>query len=106
MLGQAGFLLAWLTHARKLYEPELWIQRIMSSGHELADKRAVLLVQLPPGMERDDARLGYFLDRLPECSEAPRWAIVAKKTGTPAAGGPAGCVPASKNPAAITSLPL
>jgi len=55
-----------LTHAKKLYAPELWIQRIKSSWHELADKRAVLLVQLPPGMERDDARLGYFLDRLPE----------------------------------------
>lgn len=55
-----------LTHAKKLYAPEAWIKRIKSSWHALADKRAILLVQLPPGMERDDARLGYFLDRLPE----------------------------------------
>ena len=31
----------------------------------LYDHRAVLLVQLPPDLERDDARLDYFLDRLP-----------------------------------------
>lgn len=29
------------------------------------DKRAVLLVQLPPQLERDDARLDYFLAALP-----------------------------------------
>ncbi|MFB0834378.1 DUF72 domain-containing protein [Arthrobacter halodurans] len=55
-----------LTHAKKLYAPEIWIERIKASWHELADKRAILLVQLPPAMERDDARLGYFLDKLPE----------------------------------------
>jgi uncharacterized protein YecE (DUF72 family) len=54
-----------LTHARKLYAPEAWVERIKHSWHELGDKRAVLLVQLPPGMERDDARLDYFLARLP-----------------------------------------
>jgi len=54
-----------LTHARRLYAPEPWIDRIESAWHELADKRAVLLVQLPPDMERDDARLDYFLDLLP-----------------------------------------
>ena len=31
----------------------------------LADKRAVLLVQLPPQLPRDDTRLEFFLDRLP-----------------------------------------
>ena len=55
-----------LTHAKKLYAPEVWIERIARCWHELGDKRAVLLVQLPPGMVRDDARLGYFLDRLPD----------------------------------------
>ncbi|MET0726242.1 MAG: DUF72 domain-containing protein [Leifsonia sp.] len=54
-----------LTHARKLYSPEQWIERISDGWHELGDKRAVLLVQLPPAMERDDARLAYFLDHVP-----------------------------------------
>jgi uncharacterized protein YecE (DUF72 family) len=54
-----------LTHGRRLYAPEVWVERIRSSWHELADRRAVLLVQLPPDLERDDARLGYFLGLLP-----------------------------------------
>lgn len=54
-----------LTHAKKLYAPEVWIERIVRCWHELGDRRAVLLVQLPPAMERDDARLDYFLSRLP-----------------------------------------
>jgi uncharacterized protein YecE (DUF72 family) len=54
-----------LTHGKRLYSPEAWIERIAACWHELGDKRAVLLVQLAPGQERDDARLGYFLERLP-----------------------------------------
>ncbi len=54
-----------LTHAKRLYAPEAWIGRITSAWHELGDKRGVLLVQLAPGMERDDGRLAYFLDLLP-----------------------------------------
>jgi len=54
-----------LTHARKLFEPEAWIDRMTSGWHELGDRRAVMLVQLPPTMERDDDRLAYFLGRLP-----------------------------------------
>lgn len=54
-----------LTHAKKLYAPELWAQRIADGWHELGDRRAVLLVQLGPGQQRDDARLDYFLSRLP-----------------------------------------
>ena len=60
-----------LTHGKKLYAPEVWIERIARCWHELGDKRAVLLVQLPPGLERDDARLDYFLAQL------PRWIRVA-----------------------------
>ena len=55
-----------LTHAKKLYAPEAWIERIAACWHELADKRAVLLVQLGPDLARDDARLGYFLELLPQ----------------------------------------
>jgi uncharacterized protein YecE (DUF72 family) len=54
-----------LTHAKKLYTPEEWVQRITAGWHELEDKRAVLLVQLAPTHTRDDARLEYFLDRVP-----------------------------------------
>jgi len=66
----AGFLLSvkaprGLTHARKLYAPEAWLTRITAGWHELGDKRAVLLVQLPPSLPRDDARLAYFLGLVP-----------------------------------------
>jgi len=55
-----------LTHAKKLYAPEVWVERLVSCWHELGDRRAVLLVQLHPAHERDDARLGHFLSLLPE----------------------------------------
>ncbi len=54
-----------LTHARKLLEPETWIDRISAGWHELDGKRAVLLVQLAPAQARDDARLDYFLRLMP-----------------------------------------
>ncbi|WP_433828525.1 DUF72 domain-containing protein [Actinoplanes sp. CA-015351] len=54
-----------LTHAKKLYAPEEWIQRITAGLHELGDKRGVFLVQLGPQQQRDDARLAYFLNLLP-----------------------------------------
>lgn len=54
-----------LTHARKLREPEEWISRIDRCWKELGDKAGVLIVQLPPNMERDDGRLEYFLSCLP-----------------------------------------
>jgi uncharacterized protein YecE (DUF72 family) len=65
-----GFLLSvkaprGLTHARKLYAPESWLERIAEGWHELGDKRAVLLVQLAPSQPRDDARLAYFLRVVP-----------------------------------------
>ena len=50
-----------LTHARRLYAPETWLQRIAAGWHELGGKRAVLLVQLAPSHARDDARLAYAL---------------------------------------------
>jgi uncharacterized protein YecE (DUF72 family) len=59
-----------LTHARKLYGPESWIQRITESWHALGERRGALLVQLPPQQPRDDARLAYFLDRLPPWMQA------------------------------------
>jgi uncharacterized protein YecE (DUF72 family) len=55
-----------LTHAKRLYAPEVWVDRLVTCWHELGDKRAVLLVQLHPAHERDDARLDFFLSRLPD----------------------------------------
>jgi uncharacterized protein YecE (DUF72 family) len=66
-----------LTHAKKLYAPETWIERISQGWHELGDRRAVLLFQLPPTLTRDDARLGYLLGALPE------WIAVAVETRHP-----------------------
>ncbi|MFS0698795.1 DUF72 domain-containing protein [Cellulomonas sp. 179-A 4D5 NHS] len=54
-----------LTHAKKLDDPEVWIGRIAAGWHELADKRAVLLVQTSPLHPRDDARLDWFLAHVP-----------------------------------------
>lgn len=55
-----------LTHARKLAEPQAWIERIAAGWKELGSRRAVLLVQLGPGHARDDARLDGFLAALPD----------------------------------------
>jgi uncharacterized protein YecE (DUF72 family) len=55
-----------LTHAKRLYAPEVWVDRLVSCWHELGDKRAVLLVQLHPAHARDDARLDWFLGLLPD----------------------------------------
>jgi uncharacterized protein YecE (DUF72 family) len=54
-----------LTHGARLYAPERWIERISRSLRVLEEACGVLLVQLPPDMEYDHARLAYFLDRLP-----------------------------------------
>lgn len=54
-----------LTHAKKLYAPEVWTSRMIECWHELGDRRGVLLAQLSPLHARDDARLEYFLAGLP-----------------------------------------
>ena len=54
-----------LTHAKRLYAPEVWVGRLTSAWHELGERRGVLLVQLPPTQARDDVRLDWFLAQLP-----------------------------------------
>ena len=54
-----------LTHAKKLYAPEIWMERIRVCWHELQHKRAVLLVQLSPNHSCDYDRLAYFLRQVP-----------------------------------------
>lgn len=65
-----GFLLSvkaprLLTHYKRLYAPERWIEKIKACWHELGDKRAVLLVQLSPNLAFDLERLRYFLQQVP-----------------------------------------
>jgi uncharacterized protein YecE (DUF72 family) len=54
-----------LTHALRLYRPELWVERISAAFARLGPKAGALLVQLPPSMECDYPRLDYFLSLLP-----------------------------------------
>lgn len=54
-----------LTHAKRLYAPERWLERIGSARTVLGPRFGVLLVQLRPDHERDDARLAWFLDHVP-----------------------------------------
>jgi uncharacterized protein YecE (DUF72 family) len=55
-----------LTHSKRLYAPEVWLQRMTDSLRYLGDKMGVLLVQLPPGLSYDYARLEYFLKQIPQ----------------------------------------
>jgi uncharacterized protein YecE (DUF72 family) len=70
-----------LTHARKLHQPEPWIERIAAGWHELGERRGVLLVQTAASFPRDDARLDWFLERLPDWIPAalelrhPSWQV-------------------------------
>ena len=66
----AGFLLSvkasrWLTHGRRLKDPEAWIERMVPGLRALGEHRGALLVQLPAALERDDERLEHFLAALP-----------------------------------------
>jgi uncharacterized protein YecE (DUF72 family) len=54
-----------LTHYRRLASPEPWIERFDRCWHLLGDRHGVLLVQLHPEQQRDDARLDSFLQRVP-----------------------------------------
>ncbi|MBV9880097.1 MAG: DUF72 domain-containing protein [Gemmatirosa sp.] len=54
-----------LTHVRRLYGPERWIERIARGLARLGPRRGALLVQLSPRFPVDEARLDYFLAQLP-----------------------------------------
>jgi uncharacterized protein YecE (DUF72 family) len=54
-----------LTHARRLRDPEAWTARIDDGWRALGPRAAMLLAQLHPAHERDDARLDAFLGALP-----------------------------------------
>ena len=54
-----------LTHVRKLYSPERWLERIARGLALLGERRGPLLVQLSPKLEYDHARLAWFLGCVP-----------------------------------------
>jgi len=54
-----------LTHYRRLASPEPWIERFDRCWQLLGDRHGVLLVQLHPEQQRDDARLESFLQQVP-----------------------------------------
>ena len=54
-----------LTHYRRLASPEPWIERFARCWDVLGEHRGVLLVQLHPEQQRDDARLDSFLRSMP-----------------------------------------
>jgi uncharacterized protein YecE (DUF72 family) len=55
-----------LTHARRLADPEPWVERIVAAWEALGPRAAALLLQLPPTMPRDDDRLEHLLALLPD----------------------------------------
>lgn len=65
-----GFVFAWkasryLTHMKRLKEPEEPLAYMFSRADALGAKLGPILFQLPPRMKRDDARLQAFLNALP-----------------------------------------
>jgi uncharacterized protein YecE (DUF72 family) len=54
-----------LTHYRRLASPEPWIERFESCWQVMGNRQGVLLVQLHPEQQRDDARLDSFLAQVP-----------------------------------------
>ncbi|WP_313716226.1 DUF72 domain-containing protein [Arsenicicoccus bolidensis] len=56
----------YLSHYRKLKDPEDWVERITHTHDLLGDKAGPLVVQLPADLHRDDDRLSTFLGMLPE----------------------------------------
>jgi uncharacterized protein YecE (DUF72 family) len=56
----------WITHARRLHDPEdAWAGRLHDAWRALGSHAGPVLLQLHPDHERDDERLDDFLGRLP-----------------------------------------
>jgi uncharacterized protein YecE (DUF72 family) len=66
-----GFLFAWkasrfLTHNKKLKDPEDSLALILGRMEPLGDRYGPILFQLPPQLRLNRERLAHFLDCLPE----------------------------------------
>lgn len=65
-----GFVMAvkasrFLTHMKRMREPEEPVQRLWARATELGDRLGPILFQLPPRFPADAQRLGTLLDTLP-----------------------------------------
>lgn len=88
-----------LTHAKRLYEPEQWIGWMKERLDILQDRLGVVLFQLPPDMERDDARLDYFLGALPhETPPSSSGLAASPSTRSPSIPSPSSRSPSSRSP--------
>ena len=57
----------WITHARRLRDPEdAWARRLHEAWRGLGAHAGPVLLQLHPEHQRDDERLDDFLDRIPD----------------------------------------
>ena len=66
----SGFLYAvkanrFITHIKKLKEPEEPLRRFLGAARRLKDRLGPILFQLPPNWTRDPERLRAFVERLP-----------------------------------------
>ena len=56
----------YLTHYRKLNDPQDWVDRIAHTMDLLGERAGPVVLQLPANLHRDDERLAGFLTLLPE----------------------------------------
>lgn len=54
-----------LTHVKRLREPDEPVQRLMSAAGGLGERLGPILLQLPPNMKADPGRLATCLDAFP-----------------------------------------
>ena len=59
-----------LTHMKKLKDPEEPVERLMSRARELGPKLGAVLLQLPPNMQRNEERLDAVLTLLEDTKVA------------------------------------
>lgn len=74
-LTPPGFLFAvkasrFITHVKRLREPEEPIRRLFAAAEGLGEKLGPVLFQLPPRFPADPERLAYFLSALPSGQRA------------------------------------
>lgn len=67
-----------ITHDKRLADCEDELRRAVDAVRGLGAKRGPLLVQLPPSMTCDVARLDAFFDRLDECSRDLPWRVAVE----------------------------
>jgi uncharacterized protein YecE (DUF72 family) len=65
-----GFLFAvkmsrYVTHVRRLRDPQEGVERLWEASGELAEKRGPVLIQLPPTLRADEALLADLVEVLP-----------------------------------------